>query len=114
MNDQITELNNFYFSRTESISSNKNTIEKSEVLEDGTVEYKITKIFDEIDILITEEEITEEPNGYRVNFIGEKFTIKVLSQDYDGINDYGIQVFTQEFTNEKLLAEINSYIKDGD
>ena len=30
---------------------------------------------------------------------------------YDGINDYGIQVFTQEFTNEKLLAEINSYIK---
>ena len=34
MNDQITELNNFYFSRTESISSNKNTIEKSEVLED--------------------------------------------------------------------------------
>lgn len=33
---------------------------------------------------------------------------------YDGYNDYGIQVFTQEFTNEKLLAEINSYIKDGD
>lgn len=34
MNDQITELNNFYFSRTESISSNKNAIEKSEILED--------------------------------------------------------------------------------
>ncbi len=34
MNDQIAELNNFYFSRTESISSNKNAIEKSEILED--------------------------------------------------------------------------------
>lgn len=34
MNDQITELNNFYFSRTESISSNKDAIEKFEILED--------------------------------------------------------------------------------
>lgn len=34
MNDQIAELNNFYFSRTESISSNKDAIEKFEILED--------------------------------------------------------------------------------
>lgn len=95
---------------------------KSEVLEDGTVEYKITKIFDEINILITEEEITEEPNGYRVNFIGEKFTIKVLSQDYDGINDYFIdpeintetekRTYTRNYDNGGTYAKYSAGILD--
>lgn len=95
---------------------------KSEVLEDGTVEYKITKIFDEIDILITEEEITEEPNGYRVNFIGEKFTIKVLSQDYDGINDYFIdpeintetekRTYTRNYDNGGTYAKYSAGVLD--
>ena len=44
----------------------------------------------------------------------EMFNDPLITIYDDGYNDYGIQVFTQEFTNEKLLAEINSYIKDGD
>ena len=39
---------------------------------------------------------------------------EILKDPLIKISGSTFQVFTQEFTNEKLLAEINSYIKDGD
>ena len=53
-------------------------------------------------------------HGVNPNMTNTEMFNNPLIKIYDGYNDYGIQVFTQEFTNEKLLAEINSYIKDGD
>ena len=39
---------------------------------------------------------------------------EILKDPLIKISGSTFQVFTQEFTNERLLAEINSYIKDGD
>lgn len=87
---------------------------KEEITADGSTQYKITKIHDEININIGEEEITEEPNGYRVDFVGEHFSVKYLAVDknvesatdveINGVNGV-IRTYTRNYDNNGVYAK---------
>lgn len=94
---------------------------KEEAQADGSVQYKITKIHDEIEINISEAEITEEPNGYRVDFVGEHFSVKYLAEDknVDSATDVEIngtdgivRTYTRDYDNGGVYAKYSAAIVD--